>query len=67
MWRPSPLWQRGGVATEGSVVELVNEDAKEGGGVFIGVGLELGLDLDDECGCYSGEKTSLFLRLARVQ
>ena len=45
----------------------MNQDAKEGGSVFIGVGLELGLDLDDECGCYSGEKTSLFLGLARVQ
>ena len=45
----------------------MNQDAKEGGSVFIGVGFELGLDLDDECGCYSGEKTSLFLGLARVQ
>ena len=37
----------------------MDEDAKEGGGLFVGIRLELGLDLDDECGCDSGEQTGL--------
>ena len=45
---PSPLWERRNVASEGGVVDLVNEDLEEGGGVGVRVGLQLRIDLDDE-------------------
>ena len=45
---PSPLWERGNVSSEGGVVNLVNEDPEEGGGVGIRVGLQLRIDLDDK-------------------
>jgi len=40
----------GGVITKGGVVDLVDEDSEEGGGLLTCVGLELRLDVDDECG-----------------
>jgi hypothetical protein len=44
----------------------MDEDTKEGSGLFVGVRLKLRLDLGDECGCYRGEQSSLVLRLARI-
>ena len=42
--------ESGDVVSEGGVVELINKKAKEGGSILVGIGLELGVDLNDECG-----------------
>ena len=52
---PSPLWERRNVASEGGVVDLVNEGSEEGGGVDVRVGLQLRIDLDDESGSNGGK------------
>jgi len=62
-----PLWDCGDVTTEGSVVDLVDEDTKESGCLCAWVLLELGVDLDNECGCHGGEQTSLQTKSARPQ
>ena len=54
-WRAGPLRDCGNVTAEGGVVDLVDEDAEEGSGLIVGVWLELGVDLDDECGGDGGE------------
>ena len=54
-----PLWDRRGIGAESSVVDLVDEDAEEGGRLFIWVRLELGLDLGDERRSHGGEQTGL--------
>ena len=58
-WGAGPLRYCGNVVAEGSIVDLVDEDAEEGGRLFIRVRLELGLDLDDERGGHGGEQTGL--------
>jgi len=55
-----PLRYCGNVVTESGVVDLVDEDTEESGGLFVGVWLELRVDLDDECGGDGGEQTSLY-------
>ena len=45
----------------------MDEDAKESGGLFVWVSLQLGLDLDDECRGHGREQTGLSLKLARVR
>ena len=57
--RAGPLWEGGSVVSEGGIVDLVDEDAEEGGGLVTRVRLELGLDVEDEGGCDGGKKTSL--------
>ena len=59
MWGPGPLGKDGSVPSEGGVVDLVDEDAEEGGSLIARVGLELGLDIENECGSDGGEQTSL--------
>ena len=59
MGRADPLWESGSVATEGGVVDLVDENAEEGGGLFTRVGLELGLDIEDESSSDGREQTGL--------
>ena len=59
--RTSPLREGGNVVSEGGVVDLVNEDTEESGGLVVRVGLELRIDLDDECGGDGREQTSLRL------
>ena len=54
-----PLWEGGRVVAKGSVIDLVDQDAEEGGGLVIRVRLEVGVDLDDECGGDGREQTSL--------
>jgi len=61
-----PLRDRGNVVAESSIVDLVDEDTEESGGLVIGVRLELGVDLDDECGGDGREQTSLYHELVRV-
>ena len=46
-----PLWESGCVASEGGVVDLVNQNTVEGGGLVVGIGLELGVDPNDKYGC----------------
>ena len=48
--RTSPLRESKDVISESSVVGLVDKDAMESGGLVVGIGLELGVELDDECG-----------------
>ena len=57
--RPGPLRKSGRVIFERRVVNLVDEDSEEGGSLFACVGLQLGVDLDDERGGDSREQTSL--------
>jgi len=57
--RAGPLWEGGSVVSEGSVVDLVDEDTEESCGLVIWVLLEVGLDVDDERRGDGGEKTGL--------
>jgi len=59
------LWDCRNVVAGSGVVDLVDEDAEESGGLFTRVWLELGLDLDEECGGHGGEQTSLYTKSAR--
>ena len=45
----------------------MDEDAKESGGLFVWVFLQLGLDLSDECRGHGREQTGLSFGLARVR
>ena len=65
-WRAGPLRDHGNVVTEGGVVDLVDEDTEESSGLVVGVRLELGVDLDGECGGDGGEQTGLYHELVRV-
>ena len=65
-WRTGPLWDRRNVAAESGVVYLVDEDAEESGGLSVRVRLELGVDLDDECGSDCGKQSSLIRLLTGV-
>ena len=66
-WRATPLWQGGNVTAEGGIVDLVDEDPKESGGLFIWVRLQLGVDLDDECRGHGREQTSLSFMSACIR
>jgi len=59
--RTRPLGEHRNVAIESGVVYVINEDAKKGIRLVVGVWLESGIDLDDECGCDGGEQTGLFI------
>ena len=61
MERAVPLWESGNIVSERSVIDLVNENTKESRGLVVWIGLELGVDLDDECGGNCREQTSLHL------
>ena len=62
---PGPLRKSGRVVSERRVVNLVDEDSEEGGSLVACVGLQLGVDLDDERGGDSREQTSLMLQFSR--
>ena len=55
-----PLRGTGDFAPEGCVVELVNENTEESRGLFVGVGLKLGADIDDKRGGNRREQTGLY-------
>ena len=57
--RTGPSGECGRVISKGCVVDLVNENTKEGGGLVVGIGLELGVELDDEGGGDRREQTGL--------
>jgi len=54
-----PLWEGGGIISESSIVDLVDENAEKSRGYVVRVLLEVGVDLDDECGGDGGEQTGL--------
>ena len=54
------------VATECSVVNLVDEDTKKGGRLLVRILLELWVDLNDERGSDGREQTSLWPESVRV-
>ena len=58
--RAGPLGEGGNVAPKGGVVDLVNEEAKEGSSLVVRIRLELGIHLDDKCGGDCREQTSLY-------
>ena len=56
-------WTTGGcrnIVTESGVICFVYEHMKEGSGLFVGIRLGLGLDLDNESRNHCGEKVDLF-------
>ena len=61
------MWDCGNVASKSCVVDPVDEDAEEGGGLFTCIWLELRLDLDDEGRCHGGEQTSLCAESVRLR
>ena len=54
-----PLWESGGVVSKCGVVDLVDENTEESGGLLACVGLELRLDIEDESRSDGGEETGL--------
>jgi len=64
--RAGPLRYRGRVISERAVVEFVDKDAKEGGSLVVRVGLEVGVDFDNECRGDGREQTGLSPVLACV-
>jgi hypothetical protein len=54
-----PLWEGGNVASERGIVDLVNQDAEEGGSLVTRVGLKSRIDLNDECGGDGRKQTGL--------
>jgi hypothetical protein len=57
--RTRPLWEGWRVIAEGGVIDLVDKDTEESGGLVVWVQLKLGIDLDDECGGDGGKQASL--------
>jgi hypothetical protein len=53
--RAGPLRESGSVVSKGGVVDLVKKNTEEGCSHVVRVLLEMGVDLDDECGGDSGE------------
>ena len=64
---PGPLLDRRDIIAKGGVIHFVDEDTEESSGVFVWVGLELGVDFDDEGGSHCREQTRLTSKLARVR
>ena len=54
-----PLWNSGSFGTEGSVINLMDEDSEEGGRLLTHVRLKLRLDVDDERGSDRRKQTGL--------
>ena len=59
--RTVPLWESGNIVSEGGVIDLVDEDAKEGGSLVVGIRLKLRVDLNDKRGSHCGEYAGLML------
>ena len=49
----------GGLPGDGGLVESEEDGSEEGGGLFVGVGLEIRLDVDDKGGADNREQTTL--------
>ena len=48
--RAVPLWRSWNIISEGGIINLVDKDAEERRGFVARIRLQLGVDLDDECG-----------------
>jgi len=60
VWGTGPSWwESGNIIAESGAVYLVDQDAEEGGRLFVWVWPDLGVDLDDEGGGHRGEQTGL--------
>ena len=62
----SPLRDGRGIVSEHGVVNFVDKDTEEGGGLVVWVRLYLRIDLNDECRSDSGKEAGLVPPLARV-
>ena len=66
-WGTSPsLWDGGNLSAESGVVHRVDYDTENSVRLFVRVGLELGVDHDDERRSHSRKQTSLSSNLVRV-
>ena len=52
-------WNSGSLTQDGRLVESEEDDMKESGGLLAQIGLEVGMDIDDESGADGGEQTCL--------
>ena len=57
--RAGPVREGRNDISKRGVVDFVNEDPEERMGLVVGIGLKLGVHLDDERGCDGREKTGL--------
>ena len=64
--RSGPLRESWNVGPEGSVVDFIDENAEEGGGLVTRIRLELGIDLYDEGGGDGRKQTGLMRELASL-
>jgi hypothetical protein len=62
--RAGPLWEGRRVIAEGGVVNFMDKDTEEGGGLVVRVRLELGVDVNDKRGGHRREQTGLLPKLA---
>jgi len=53
VWGTSPLQDCRDIPSECGVVHCMDQDTEESGGLFIRVGLELGVDFNDKGGSHS--------------
>ena len=60
------MWDAWNIIAEGGVVHLVDKNTEETSGLFVWIGLELGVDLDNECRSHGGEETGLPFKLERA-
>jgi hypothetical protein len=54
------LWENWDIVPEGGVVDLIDENTKEGCSLVVWIGLKLRVDLDYKCGGDCGEQTGLY-------
>ena len=52
-------WDGRGLTRDGGLIESEEDRAEEGGGLLVRIGLEVRMDVDDECGADGGEQTGL--------
>jgi len=58
-WVSLDRWNGGGFTGDSGLVESEEDRAEEGGGLFIGIGLEVRMDIDDESRADGREQTCL--------
>ena len=58
-WVPLDRWDGRSVTRDGGLVESEEDRAEEGGGLFVGIGLEVLMGIDNESGTDCREQTSL--------
>ena len=58
-WVSRDRWDGRGLTRDGGLIESEENCAEEGGRLLVRIGLEVGMDVDDEGRADSGEQTSL--------